>query len=154
MPFKRFFKSKTKELPVFLPYQRASNDFCNECFGECTSVCKEEIIIKKVGIPPYLNFNTSGCVFCKKCAQVCYETYGEESVLDPSLEDKIQAYARIDVLSCLAYHQVICSSCRDRCKDAIKFSGMFYPEVLETCTGCGLCVSACPKDSISILARE
>ncbi|PAF44433.1 4Fe-4S binding protein [Helicobacter sp. 11S02596-1] len=150
MSLRHFFRSKSPL--VFLPYQRNSSDFCMQCLGECVDVCAEGIIIKKDEAVPYLDFATNGCVFCKKCAQICEATYGENSVLDPSLEDKINARAKIDVIGCLAYHQVICSACKDICDGAIRFSGMFYPEILESCTGCGKCERVCPKDAINIVA--
>ncbi|PIE02889.1 MAG: hypothetical protein CSA81_05145 [Acidobacteria bacterium] len=51
---------------------------------------------------------------------------------------------------CLAYSGCICSSCREVCpEDAIHFSGLFNPVILEDlCTGCKQCLSVCPSGAL------
>ncbi|WP_180675718.1 4Fe-4S binding protein [Helicobacter sp. 11S03491-1] len=151
--WREVFIPKTPNV-LFLPYEKNSSEFCAQCEGECVSVCEEKIIIKQKGAIPYLDFQSNGCIFCKKCAQICEEYHEEEGVLDSSLEDKILGRAEIMELSCFAYQGVICSSCKDICNGSIKFAGMFYPHVLETCTGCGLCISRCPQGSIQVIALK
>lgn len=153
MFFRRLFSgfNEVKNLFIPLPYQRFSSDFCKECSGECVEVCEEKIVFKIENGIPYLDFTQRGCIFCKKCAYICQENYGQQSVLDALLEDKIKGIAKIDTLLCLAYHQIICSSCKDICDGSIKFAGFFYPEILVTCTSCGQCVKCCPQGAISIV---
>lgn len=156
MLFRRFlnFSNESKKSFIPLPYQSSSSDFCKECMGECVKACEEKIIFKAENGVPYLDFTQGGCTFCKKCAYICQEKHAQQSVLDVLLEDKIRGVAHIDMLGCLAYHQIICSSCKDACVGAIKFAGFFYPEILETCTSCGQCVKYCPQGAISIVALK
>jgi ferredoxin-type protein NapF len=57
---------------------------------------------------------------------------------------------------CIARHGVVCRSCGDACTErAIRFSpcigGIALPEILvEACSGCGNCVTACPADAIQL----
>ncbi|PAF53210.1 hypothetical protein BKH42_07090 [Helicobacter sp. 13S00482-2] len=144
-----FFALKKTRAFISLPYVKKNTHTCTKCEGYCVGVCDEGIIFKKEGGIPYLDFTNSGCVFCRKCAFVCQEE--KKGVLDPAMEDKIVGKAKIDISSCLAYSKVVCLSCKDICNGFIKFSGMFYPEVLDDCNACGLCVSVCPQGAISIV---
>ncbi|MDO7253915.1 4Fe-4S binding protein [Helicobacter cappadocius] len=147
-----FFSFKKTPSVINLPYIKGSIDVCTECRGYCVNACEESIIFKKEGEIPYLDFKNKGCIFCKKCAFVCEEK--GKAVLNSLMENIIEGKAKIDVSLCLSYHQVICLSCQDVCKTSIKFSGMFYPEILNTCTACGLCVSICPQGAISIVESQ
>lgn len=62
--------------------------------------------------------------------------------------------ADINPLSCLAYHKTICYSCRDVCREYIHFSGLFFPEISQDCTGCKKCLDICPHNAIFLKEIE
>lgn len=123
---------------------------CVECEGKsCVASCDERIIFILSDGTPTLDFSKSGCTFCEACASVC-----EPNVL--SLEnlhtsEKLNATFRISTQECVAYHGVICFSCKEPCiDDAILFNGMFNPVIdIDKCTGCGFCVGRCPAQAIA-----
>jgi ferredoxin-type protein NapF len=123
---------------------------CPECNGDCEKVC-EEGVIKIIDETPHLDFSNSGCTYCEECVNVC-----EKNVLNFENEQKIQSKVELNILSCVAWQNVICSSCRDACLDnAIQFLGMFRPEInYEKCTNCGFCISTCPTQAISLLQNS
>jgi ferredoxin-type protein NapF len=60
--------------------------------------------------------------------------------------------------SCIAFNNVVCRSCGDACGEtAIRFSprlgGAALPELIAgRCTGCGVCIPACPASAITLSA--
>lgn len=146
MERREIFGIFTKQKPNFLspPY---GEDFekCKECGDKaCVEACEENIIVIHNNIPT-LDFSESGCTFCDACANAC-----KGGVLELEQKRAI-GRAKINLLSCLAWHNTICSLCNDICDErAIKFWGLFKPEVLDNCTGCGFCVAVCPTKAITI----
>ncbi|MCE3038162.1 4Fe-4S dicluster domain-containing protein [Helicobacter anatolicus] len=65
-----------------------------------------------------------------------------------SLDTQTRKIATINPLSCLAYHKIICYSCKDICKEHISFQGLFFPEILPSCDGCEKCLHLCPQNAI------
>ncbi len=147
--FTSLIKPLQKEEPRLLypPYYEVESDFekCRECESKpCMRVCEEEVI-QIVDERPSLDFSKSGCTFCDECAVAC-----ELDVLKVEAKRKLPALA-IDPVACLAWHGTICSSCRDACLDnAIKFYGLFKPEITGECSGCGFCVAVCPSSAIGM----
>lgn len=142
------FKKKTE--PLRPPYNEDSTLFhtvCPQCEDTpCVTLCEEEIIKIDEEKKPYLDFSKSGCTFCKECANACPHLVLE--FLDDN--DTIAAKVSIDTKTCLAWNEVMCSSCLSVCDArAIEFFGLFRPTVnIDTCTACGFCKAVCPADSL------
>ncbi len=134
------------------PYARDVSLFqtlCPQCESKaCASACEEEIIVIGEDGTPTLDFSKRGCTFCDRCAEVC-----EAGVLDDVTKSHVEAKIEIDVLKCVAWHQVMCSSCKEPClEDAIVFLGLFRPQVdMNKCTACGWCLSVCPTNAIAVI---
>ncbi|WP_457594239.1 4Fe-4S binding protein [Hydrogenimonas sp.] len=147
---------KRETVPVIRPpYNSDPNLFhrlCPDCETKsCAKVCEEEIIAIAEDGTPKLLFHEKGCTFCEACLKGC-----EPGVLSDITIDYIHAKVEIDVLRCMAWHQTICSSCKDPClEDAIAFLGLFRPEIApQRCTGCGWCIPVCPADAITIASTR
>ncbi len=146
------FKKKDETLEAIRPpYFKEESDFSKICVTckekSCTTVCEENIIFINDDGTPTLNFANSGCTYCDECAIAC-----QEDVLKVDYKKNINTKFSIDVLKCMSWNQTMCFSCKDPClDDAIKFLGMFRPEIdNDLCTSCGFCVKVCPSDAITI----
>ena len=136
--------------PYFLTQDDDSIFFtnCTSCEGLCSTACEENIIIIQDDLTPKLDFTSSGCTYCDECANVC-----PNEVLNLEYKKHINARIEIDVLSCLAWNQTMCFSCKDPClDDAIDFLGMFRPSINDKCTSCGFCIKVCPTNAIKIVS--
>ena len=143
------FLQKDSSKKAIRPPHSPKNEFifseiCKICDGICSRNC-EENIIKMVDDIPQLDFSESGCTYCGECVDVC-----EKDVLNFENPRNIRTKIELNILSCVAWHNVICSSCRDSCLDgAIKFLGMLRPEIdYNRCTNCGFCIATCPSQAI------
>ncbi len=149
------FKGEKREsqTPIRPPYNSDPALFlrlCPECIDKpCAGVCEEEIIEIEQDGTPKLSFSNRGCTFCDACLEAC-----EAGVLSDKTINSINVEVQIDVLKCMAWHQSICSSCKDPClEDAISFLGLFRPEIVsDRCTGCGWCIHVCPSNAINIVS--
>jgi ferredoxin-type protein NapF len=145
----RFKKVDTSKIrPPYCDDANLFYEHCKDCEEKpCSSVCEEKIIsIDEEGIP-YISFKDSGCTYCDKCAVAC-----DKGVLALTCEDKyIKTKVSIATNECLAWRDVMCSSCLDVCDvRAIKFFGVFRPTIdKDICTSCGFCDSVCPTNAIS-----
>jgi len=141
-----------KQAVVRPPWSKGEDQFtdlCNRC-GACIDACPEKILTTGSGKFPVVNFKKGSCSFCKQCVESC--RYNAFSALK---EKPWEIVAEIKD-NCLSKIGVICQSCFEVCEhDVIEFSLQVggIPSIgLETsnCTGCGDCVSVCPKDAIQI----
>ncbi len=146
------FKKKDEKLEIIRPpYFKEESDFSKICVTcedkSCTTVCEENIIFINEDGTPSLNFANNGCTYCDECALAC-----KDDVLQVEYKKNINLKFSIDVLKCMSWNQTMCFSCKDPClDDAIKFLGMFRPEInSDLCTSCGFCVKVCPTDAISM----
>jgi ferredoxin-type protein NapF len=148
-PLKRK-QNKTSE-PIRPPYQSDLSLFetrCPECEHKaCATACEEAIIIIDENGTPTLNLSEKGCTFCDACREVC-----DADVLSDETVNFLIANVEIDVLKCMAWHQVMCHSCKEPClEDAIEFLGLFRPSIDPgRCTACGWCIGVCPAAAITI----
>ena len=148
-------EAKKQSSPIRPPYCNDDTLFQKYCPGceakRCVGVCEEEIIVIAADGTPALDFTRRGCTFCDACAKAC-----EDGVLQDLSAQSIAAEVEIDVLRCVAWHQVMCSSCKDPClEDAIRFLGLFRPEiVMDNCTACGWCKTVCPADAIEFKPKR
>jgi len=147
-----FTGKKEEKLERFIrpPYYNNESDFtqiCNSCEDKsCQKTCDVDIIQIHENGTPILNFSNSGCTYCDECADAC-----EPNVLTLENKKNINAKFSIGLLECMSWNQTMCFSCKDPClDDAIKFLGMFRPEIDENlCTSCGFCVKVCPTNAIT-----
>lgn len=73
------------------------------------------------------------------------ESFDSEN--SPTEEQKLQ----INTTTCLAWNDVVCSSCADVCHArAIEFLGLFRPVINEKCDNCNECISSCFKGAINV----
>ncbi|MDD0847279.1 hypothetical protein PTQ35_00435 [Campylobacter sp. 46490-21] len=73
------------------------------------------------------------------------ESFDSEN--SPTEEQKLQ----INTATCLAWNDVVCSSCADVCHArAIEFLGLFRPVINEKCDNCNECISSCFKGAINV----
>ena len=150
-------KKESQESIIRPPYYLNKTDFHKSCIScsdkNCATVCEEQIIIIQDDGTPKLNFDIDGCTYCDDCAIAC-----KENVLKIEYRKNINAIFSIDLIKCMSWNQTMCFSCKDPCMtDAIKFLGMFRPEIeIDICTACGFCVKVCPTNAISfnIIEKE
>lgn len=152
---RNFFKAKNIHASpaIRLPYVIDDKTFvekCTQC-STCITACPENIIIKGDGGFPEIDFSRGECTFCNKCVDVC------EAPLFKQLDKELAFDLHIEIKgSCLAVNQVLCRSCEDSCEtEAISFkyleSSIPQPHILlDSCNGCGACVSVCPEASIEL----
>ena len=151
---RNFFRRVSSPLKNFVypPYYEDKQNFlkCLECEEKsCVSACEEGIIhLSEDGIP-IIKFGKNGCTFCDECALVC-----DKDVLNIEFKkEKLNCTMIINPKTCIAWENVVCSSCQDICPErTILFKGLFNPVIDdEICKGCGFCISVCPADAIEIL---
>lgn len=143
-------ENKDDEVILRPPYYSNIDAFateCQNCEGECASLCQEQIIVIAEDKTPHLVFSSGGCTYCDECAIAC-----PSDVLLVENKRLIDASIVINQQKCLSWQGVMCFSCKDPClEDAIDFKAMFMPEINEKCTNCGFCIGRCPADAIDII---
>lgn len=151
---KRFTnKEEAKPFVVLPPYlgDVKKLELCVTCEEKsCIEICETKILKLDEFGKPFVDFFESGCTYCEDCMKSCrYEVLG-------TADKKIDASFEIDMLSCLAWNNTMCFSCKDPCLDnAIKFIGLFRPSInAELCTSCGFCVKVCPANAIRIGVKK
>lgn len=130
-------------------------DACSRC-KKCVEACPEQVIIpaqSHMGAPvdtPMLMPNHGACTMCSECMDVC--PTGALKMTPVSLI-RI-GIAVVESESCIGYQGETCTSCFRACPlepNAIFFHDTQPRVDSRVCTGCGLCVPACPTDPVSIV---
>jgi len=127
-------------------------DACDGC-GKCVTACAEKIIFISSRKLPLLDFSQGGCTFCGECANAC-ETGALSHKHEPGVLPR-QLLAGISA-GCLAKLGITCVRCIEACEyDAIvarpALGGRTKMQINhQACIGCGMCISTCPVDEISL----
>ncbi|MCK3658024.1 ferredoxin-type protein NapF [Pasteurellaceae bacterium Pebbles2] len=123
---------------------------CTAC-GKCQEACESRIIVRGAGGFPEIQFSQGECTFCQKCVDVCPEPVFRSTTETPWTH-KVEIQQ-----NCLLKQRIECRSCGDSCESrAIRFRPKLGGIVelvltLESCNGCGACLSVCPTQAIHIL---
>lgn len=123
---------------------------CTSC-GDCAVACPYEALKPDDAGRPWL-WDPAGhpCYMCEgyPCIAACGT--GALTFRDRTL--RIIGLAEIAPDPCLAYQGEACTACRDVCRDVKAIDLVAgLPEVDSgRCTGCGLCVGACPVKGSAI----
>lgn len=135
--------------------EQAFLDACSRC-GKCVQACPEKVIhVAREGDgpqpgTPVLRPNHGACTMCGDCMAVC-----PTGALKPTPVGEIRiGIAVIEPDTCLGYLGKACTACHDACPlepNAIDFDGTVPKVDSRICTGCGLCVHACPTKPPSIV---
>ena len=122
---------------------------CTRC-DACVAACPEGIIVRGANGFPEIDFSRGGCDFCGRCATAC-----DTGALDAARQPAWGLKATVDA-NCLSVQGVMCRLCEEQCEPrAIRFrlayGGYALPEIdAAHCTGCGVCVAACPSTAIRV----
>ena len=125
---------------------------CDGC-GNCVIACEQNIVVMSLRKLPLLDFSQAGCTFCADCAAVC-----EPGALQQIRETGKPHWQFRAVISdsCVAKHGTSCVRCIEECEfDAIvakpALFGRTDMQVNNTdCNGCGMCISTCPVNAITL----
>jgi MauM/NapG family ferredoxin protein len=146
---RRFFR------PPGAIHEEAFAATCSKC-QKCVAACPEHVIHaagKNEGAAegtPVLRPNHGACTLCGDCMAAC-----PTGALKPTPVGEIRiGIAVIQPDTCLGYQNKTCRACHDACPlepNAIDFDATVPKVDSRVCTGCGLCVHACPTKPPSVL---
>lgn len=135
-------------LPPWMP--DLQQDACRDCRQPCVQACEQDIIhIHPEGHAlaglPWLDFSRAGCSFCGDCAAACPLAHAMDG--PPALGGIQLMQGR-----CLVWNDVICLACSVACQTQalVPDRRRRMTVVAERCNGCGMCVSVCPVDALTV----
>lgn len=127
------------------------DEFLRRCIrcGRCAGACPYRAIVPgdlnagaEAGAP-LVDVRTEPCQLCMLCVDVC-----PTGALRPvGMEETRMGLAVIDHATCVAWTgETLCRTCYSVCplRDSAIHLPEFRPVVDDACTGCGICVHACP----------
>ncbi len=133
---------------------------CNRCLEVCPyGSIKREGVSPTIGTP-YVFGENRACYLCMACMRLCPTGALNKDLRSP--EKVAMGKARIDKSICYSHlflredvlpdHTggkigAICNTCYNVCplqERAITLRQNLFPEVLDGCVGCGICVERCP----------
>jgi len=146
---------KSDVVPVRPPWtdEQLLVETCTRC-NDCITACPENVLVRgEGGYPAFDPKQGYGmCTFCGDCAKAC-----SQGTFDAARSPAWSLRAEIAPAACLAEAAIHCETCRDSC-DASAIDKIFRigkPARLqisvETCTGCGACISVCPADAVHLV---
>lgn len=122
---------------------------CERC-GLCAEACPQGIIQAGGDGLPTVSFASGECSFCGACAEACpAPVFASRETAPWRLRPTVGK-------GCFATEGVYCRSCGDACPErAIHFRATLGGRAEITidpasCTGCGACVSVCPRSVVAI----
>lgn len=146
---------KPPRQPVRPPWSSETSirEHCETC-GFCAKQCPEGIIVlNKTGFPQ-VDFSRGECTFCEACAKSCPADVFSRT------EHRPWTLALSLVQGCFAAEGIFCRSCGDACPErAIRFEAKLGGIAAlriddDACTGCGACISVCPRDVLSLTPKQ
>ncbi|MBK8397897.1 MAG: 4Fe-4S binding protein [Leptospiraceae bacterium] len=133
---------------------------CSGC-GDCIQVCPYNTIFPVYDSKlnkniPYLDPNMNACMICVDfpCINAC-----ETGALKPlKKNEKLKlGQAKPLVEHCINTRtkEKTCDVCQTSCpvENVISYTKIFQPRISKDCTGCGICVQACPTFPRAIVVK-
>ena len=163
----RVKSDSASEIAIRMPWMLSNEAFTDQCTrcAKCTEACPEQVIEKGDGGFPSVNFESGECTFCGDCVDVCPEPIFKDKEETPWNLKAVIAAGKSNHMAvsfdgvCMAHQGVVCQSCKDVCD--VRAISMAYktatpvPEIsVDSCTGCGACVSVCPTSAIQMSDKE
>lgn len=157
----RYFKQYTPNKYLVLPPGANLDEFYSKCIrcGLCYYACTrlgynairlrgiDEVGLFEVGTPVVYNQMDYPCTLCMECTRVC----PTDALKEIEERDVRMGVALIDPDLCWGWNSDYCISCAKACPFASEVFELSYSEwgthpyvKPEKCTGCGLCIPACP----------
>ena len=125
----------------------------NELGREISKKEAKEILLKaeESGLVHFSSNHAADKIFMCNCCGCCCKALANITKYDnPGLIAKSNYYALVDTDTCDG-----CETCTDRCQvDAVEIEDGSAAITMAKCIGCGLCVSTCPTESISMILKQ
>lgn len=145
--------------PGAIPGKREFKKICTGC-GDCLAACPylvifpvyEAHIAKSI---PYLDTNATACMLCETwpCIQSC-KPKALKKLKKNQLPKFGQARAVFDHCFNQPNEQENCSDCRTSCPiDEVIHFKKGKPSFARSCSGCGICIQACPAVPKAIVIK-
>ncbi|WP_456387900.1 4Fe-4S binding protein [Desulfolithobacter sp.] len=123
---------------------------CGRCVEVCPYHCIELLDIRH-GLhagTPLIAVEKIPCYLCMKCVDVC----PTGTLQRVEMAETRMGLAVINQFTCAAWNgMTLCRTCYDKCpfkNEAIRLESLKPVVDEEVCTGCGLCVNACPVTGV------